>query len=125
MLYRKLGQTGKNVSILGFGTMRFPTLEGDDSKVDEEKAVNMIHYAIDNGINYIDTAYPYHGGMSEFVIGNALQGGYREKVYLATKLPSWLITSREDMDNYLNEQLERLRTDYIDFYLLHALNNDF
>jgi uncharacterized protein len=125
MLYRKLGQTDKNVSILGFGTMRFPTLEGDDSKVDEEKAVSMIRYAIDNDVNYIDSAYPYHGGMSEFVIGNAVQGGYREKVYLATKLPSWLITSREYMDNYLNEQLERLRTDYIDFYLLHALNKDF
>jgi uncharacterized protein len=104
MLYRKLSQTGKNVSIIGFGTMRFPTLEGDDSKINEEKAVNMIRYAIDNGINYIDTAYPYHGGMSEFVLGKALQGSYREKVYLATKLPSWLITGREDMDNYLNEQ---------------------
>lgn len=125
MLYRELGQTGKSVSILGFGTMRLPTLGGDDSKVDEEKAAQMIRYAIDHGVNYIDTAYPYHGGMSEFVIGKALQNGYREKVCLATKLPSWLVTSREDMDRYLNEQLERLRTDYIDFYLLHALNRDF
>jgi predicted aldo/keto reductase-like oxidoreductase len=125
MLYRELGQTGKSVSILGFGTMRLPVLGGDDSKVDEEKAAKMIHYAIDNGVNYIDTAYPYHGGMSEFAIGKALQDGYREKVFLATKLPSWLVTSREDMDRYLNEQLERLRTDYIDFYLLHALNRDY
>lgn len=125
MLYREFGQTGKNVSVLGFGTMRLPTLGGDDSKVDEEKAVHMIRYAIDQGVNYIDTAYPYHEGMSEFLIGKALQEGYREKVYLATKLPSWLITSRKDMDRYLNEQLERLRTDYIDFYLLHALNRDF
>lgn len=125
MLYRRLGQTDKMASILGFGTMRLPTLEGDDSKVDDEKAVHMIRYAIDHGVNYIDTAYPYHGGMSEFVIEKALRDGYREKVYLATKLPSWLITSREDMDRYLNEQLEKLRTDYIDFYLLHALNKDF
>lgn len=105
--------------------MRLPTIGGDDSKVDEEKAVQMIRYAIDSGVNYIDTAYPYHGGMSEFLIGKALQGGYREKVYLATKLPSWLISSREDMDRYLNEQLERLKTDYIDFYLVHSLNTDF
>ncbi|MFY9199974.1 MAG: aldo/keto reductase, partial [Methanosarcina flavescens] len=125
MLYRELGQTGKSVSILGLGTMRLPVLGGDDSKVDEEKAVQMIRYAIDNSINYIDTAYSYHGGMSEFVIGKALQDDYREKVCLATKLPSWLVTSREDMDHYLNEQLERLRTDYIDFYLLHALNRDY
>lgn len=125
MLYRELGQTGKMFSILGFGTMRLPTLGGDDSKVDEEKAAYMIRYAIDHGVNYIDTAYPYHEGMSEFIIGKALQDGYREKVYLATKLPSWLVTSREDMDRYLNEQLDRLRTDHIDFYLLHALNRDF
>lgn len=125
MLYRKLGQTDKMASILGFGTMRLPTIGGDDSQIDGEKAVNMIRYAIDSGVNYIDTAYPYHGGMSESIIGKALEDGYREKVYLATKLPSWLITGREDMDHYLNEQLERLRTDHIDFYLLHALNRDF
>jgi uncharacterized protein len=105
--------------------MRLPTIGGDDSQIDEEKAANMIRYAIDCGVNYIDTAYPYHGGMSEFLIGKTLQKGYREKVYLATKLPSWLITSREDMDRYLNEQLERLKTNYIDFYLIHALNKDF
>ena len=105
--------------------MRLPTIGGDDSQIDEEKAANMIRYSIDCGVNYIDTAYPYHGGMSEFLIGKTLQKGYREKVYLATKLPSWLITSREDMDRYLNEQLERLKTNYIDFYLIHALNKDF
>ncbi|MHC1755498.1 MAG: aldo/keto reductase [Methanosarcina sp.] len=125
MLYRRLGKTDEKVSILGFGTMRLPTIGGNDTRVDEEKAVQMIRYAIDSGVNYIDTAYPYHGGMSESVLGKALKDGYREKVYLATKLPSWLVTSREDMDRYLNEQFERLKTDYIDFYLIHALNRDF
>jgi len=125
MLYRKLGQTDKMTSILGFGTMRLPTIGNDDSQIDEEKAIHMIRYAIDSGVNYIDTAYPYHGGRSELVLAKALEDGYREKVYVATKLPSWLIESREDMDRYLNEQLDRLRTDSIDFYLLHALNGDF
>jgi uncharacterized protein len=125
MLHRRLGKTGIRTSILGFGTMRLPTIGNDDSKIDEEKAVQMIRHAIDSGLNYIDTAYPYHGGMSESLVGKALQGGYREKVYLATKLPSWLVGCREDMDSHLNEQLQRLRTDYIDFCLLHALNEDF
>ncbi len=126
MLYRRLGRTDEKVSILGFGTMRLPVIGGgDDTRVDEEKSIEMIRYAIDSGVNYIDTAYPYHGGMSESVLGKALEDGYREKVYIATKLPSWLVASRKDMDRYLNEQLERLKTDSIDFYLAHALNSDF
>jgi predicted aldo/keto reductase-like oxidoreductase len=123
MLYRKMKNAAPDLSILGFGCMRLPQKE--NGEIDEETATGMLRYAIDHGVNYVDTAYPYHNGASEPFVGRALAGGYREKVHLATKLPSWLIKSREDMDKYLDEQLARLRTDVIDFYLVHGLNQTF
>ena len=131
MLYRKLGKTGIEVSALGFGCMRLPLADPNakfhenDSQIDEPKATELLHWAIDQGVNYIDTAYPYHGGNSESFVGGALQGGYRQKVTLATKLPSWLVQSRGDMDRYLDEQLTRLRTDCIDCYLVHTITKVF
>lgn len=123
MLYRKFPRCNHELSILGFGCMRLPPEPGQPAggKIDVPQAIRLIRTAIDAGVNYIDTAYPYHNGESEVVVGQALADGYREKVFIATKLPSWLITSREDMDRYLNEQLDRLQTDHIDFYLLHGL----
>lgn len=130
MMYRKFGKTNEEVSILGFGCMRLPIIGSDPTNIDEDKALDMIRYAIDAGVNYVDTAYPYHGtgftqgGASETFVAKALKDGYRERVKLATKLPSWLIKTRADMDRYLNEQLERLETETIDFYLVHSLNEN-
>jgi len=124
MLYRKFGKTNEQVSVLGFGAMRLPTL-GADNEIDIKKATKMVRRAIDNGLTYIDTAHPYHGETSELFVGKALKDGYREKVKLATKLPSWHIGSREDMDKYLDEQMDRLQTNCIDFLLLHTLTSEY
>ena len=123
MLYRRMNKLPTNLSIPGFGCMRLPVMK--DGNIDEEQATSMLRYAIDHGVNYVDTAYPYHNGESEPFVGRALQNGYRQKVYLAAKLPSWLIKTRADMDHYLDEQLKRLQTDHIDFYLIHGLMKPF
>ncbi|MCY2991804.1 MAG: aldo/keto reductase [Planctomycetota bacterium] len=120
MKYRTLGKNKTSVSALGFGAMRLPTT-GREAEVDEPAAIEMIRCAVDSGVNYIDTAYVYHGGNSEVVIGKALAGGYREKVAVATKLPIWHVASLADCDRLFQEQLTRLQTDHIDFYLLHCL----
>lgn len=122
MKQRNFGKLDWKVSALGFGAMRLPIVGNDAAKIDEPEAIRMIRYAFDNGVNYIDTAYVYHRGTSEVLVGKALQDAYRKKVKLATKMPTWLVKSQKDMDRYLDEQLKRLNTEYVDFYLLHGLD---
>ncbi len=119
---RKMTKLGIETSLLGFGCMRFPlTKEG---KVDEQEAERMLDRAIKGGVNYIDTAYPYHNGESELVVGRILQKYDRSSFYLATKLPVWLVNEVSDVDKYFNEQLDKLQTDFVDFYLMHAMNKE-
>lgn len=126
MQYTRFGKLDFNVSRFGVGCMRLPEEKTADGKliINEEEAIKMIRHAIDQGVNYIDTAYPYHRGESEPLVGKALKDGYRGKVKLATKLPTWLTNSYEDFEKYLDEQLQRLQVDCIDFYLLHALSTE-
>ena len=122
MQYRKFGELDWQGSALGFGCMRLPLTGTEASQIDEQKSADMLAYAIEHGVNYLDTAYPYHDGKSEIFLGNFLKSGYRDKIKLATKMPVWLVEKPSDFDRYLNKQLEKLQTEHIDFYLLHALN---
>jgi uncharacterized protein len=116
MLYRKVDKTGDELSVLGYGAMRLPTKNG---RTDEKRAIKQIRYAIDNGVNYIDTAIAY---MNEPLVGKALMDGYREKVKIATKMPPWSVNNPQDLDNIFKVQLQNFNTDHIDYYLLHGLN---
>ena len=120
MEYRKMEKINANTSLLGFGCMRFPTLA--NGEIDEKEAEKMMDEAIKNGVNYIDTAYPYHNGASEPFVGRVLDKYPRESYYLATKLPMWKVEKSEYVSEIFNEQLKRLNKEYVDFYLLHSMN---
>ena len=122
MQYRTIPKIDFKPSALGFGAMRLPVINHDQAKVDYPQASKIIRYAIDHGVNYIDTAYFYHGGFSEVAVGKALEKGYREKIKIATKFPFFEIKSRDDFDAAFDRQLKRLQADKIDFYLLHGLH---
>jgi predicted aldo/keto reductase-like oxidoreductase len=124
MQYRNFGSLDWKVSALGFGCMRLPTIDGKSGNIDQEKVNTMIRRAVDSGVNYFDTAYVYHEQKSEIALGKALEGGYRERVRIATKLPVRMMKDISDFQRMLDEQLTRLQTDTIDFYLLHGLNQD-
>ena len=119
---RKLEKLGIETSLLGFGCMRLPVTE--QGRINEPEAERMLDQAIAQGVNYIDTAYPYHGGESEPFVGRALKKYDRSSLYLATKLPVWMVHTLDDAKRLFQEQLDRLQTDYIDFYLLHALGRE-
>jgi len=118
MKRRKLGSRGPELSILGFGCMRLPV---SGEKIDRNEAMAMFTMAIDAGIDYLDTAWPYHDGESEKIVGDVLMAHRRDSIKIADKMPTWLVKSHADLDRFFAQQLKRLKTDYIDVYLLHAL----
>ena len=124
MKYRSFGRLKWMPSALGFGAMRLPILGGDRTHIDESRAIHMMRHAFDHGVNYVDTAYPYHGGNSEIIVGKALLNGYRSKVKLATKMPVRILETKRDLDTIFERQLTKLQTNHIDFYLFHGLNRD-
>lgn len=119
---RTLEKLGVETSLLGFGCMRFPVTA--NGNIDEAEAEKLLDKAIACGVNYIDTAYPYHNGQSEPLVGKVLKKYDRDSFYLATKLPVWKVEKLADVDVILEEQLQRLQTDHIDFYLMHALGKE-
>lgn len=120
MQYRPHGLTGVSVSALGFGMLRLPML-ADGKTVDEAQSIRMVRHAIDNGLNYVDTGYVYLGGQSELVTGKALAGGYRDRVYVTSKSPWWIMERPEDFERFFDESRRRLQTDVIDFYHIHMI----
>ncbi len=124
MKYRRFGKTGWDVSVLGFGAMRLPQRPDKLGETDEAESIRMLKHAIDNGVNYIDSAYMYHMGESEKIVGKVLADGYRDKVKMVTKLPVRMVESFDKCDGILNEQMRRLQVDKLDCYLLHGLNRE-
>lgn len=124
MKYRSFGRLKWRPSALGFGAMRLPIIGGDRTNIDESRAIQMMRHAFDHGVNYVDTAYPYHGGNSEIIVGKALLNGYRDKVKLATKMPVRILETERDLETIFMQQLSKLQTDHIDFYLFHGLDRD-
>ena len=124
MKYRNFGKLGIKGSAFGLGCMRFNGAASGDSTIDEQKAISLIRRAIDGGVTYIDTAYVYLDKTSEIVLGKALKDGYRERVTIATKVPPDAVKSRADMEAIFQEELEKLQTDHIDFYLMHAIDRE-
>ena len=122
MKYRTFGKLGIQGSAFGLGCMRFNGAPSGDSVIDEQKAISLIRRAIDGGVTYLDTAYVYLDRTSETVVGKALQDGYRDKVTIATKMPSGYVHNWEEMEALLNEELAKLQTDHIDFYLMHGID---
>lgn len=124
MQYRDFGNTGVKVSILGFGSMRLPEekIKGK-YRVKEEESIEMMQRAFELGVNYIDTAYMYCHNQSELTVGKALEG-WRDKVYLSTKMPTWMVKKKGDYRRFLEEQLKKLNVEYIDFYHFHGLDED-
>ena len=118
MLYRLNSANEDKLSILGYGCLRFPK---KGAGIDQEKAEEQMKIAIEHGVNYFDTAYTYGG--SEACLGKFLAKGYRDKVKIATKLPHYYVKKKGDIERYFMEQLERLQTDHVEYYLMHMLND--